>query len=100
MAVVVVGAPVAAWEAWWPANVDARALDDFGPPTPGATRNGPDWVSKGNALCFDVCTTLARSFAVPANLTVGQVLSDAEEAARHAGYTIPDWWARRTRLAC
>lgn len=42
---VLVTVPFAAWEAWWPTNVDARALDAFGPPIAGATRTGPHWVN-------------------------------------------------------
>lgn len=84
---VVVGAPLAAWELWWPTNVDARALDDFGVPVPGATRVGPDYVSEGNTLCLDVCTRLTRSFVVPPSVTLGEVLTSAAAVARRAGYT-------------
>ncbi|OJV60923.1 MAG: hypothetical protein BGO38_09360 [Cellulomonas sp. 73-145] len=86
---VVVGTSFAAWEAWWPTNVDARALDAFGPPIAGAVRTGPDWVSSGNIACLDSCSVLTRSFTVPPASTVGQVLSEAETTAHRAGYTIP-----------
>ncbi len=84
---VLVGLPVAAWEAWWPTNVDRRALNGFGVPVPGAIRKGPDYVSEGNALCLDVCTRLARPFTLPADLRLGEVLHDLALAARRAGYT-------------
>ena len=86
---VVVGVPFAAWEAWWPTNVDARALDAFGPPIPGATRTGPDWVSSGNDACLDSCSVLTRPFAVPPTSKVGQALAQAQRAAHRAGYTTP-----------
>ena len=79
----------AAWEAWWPTNVDARALDAFGPPTAGATRSGPDWVSSGSVACLDSCSVLTRSYAVPPAVKVGQVLSEAEVTAHRAGYATP-----------
>ena len=86
---MVVGVPFAAWEAWWPTNVDARALDAFGPPIAGATSTGPDWVSSGNDACLDSCSLLTRSFTVPPTTRVGQVLAEAERAAHKAGYATP-----------
>lgn len=86
---VVVGVPYAAWEAWWPTNVDARALDAFGPPIAGATRTGPDWVSSGNDACLDSCSLLTRSYTVPPTLRLGEVLAEAERAAHRAGYATP-----------
>lgn len=88
-ALVVVAVPFAAWEAWWPTNVDARALDAFGLPTAGAARTGRDWVTSGNAACLDSCTELTRTFTVPSTLTLGQVLGAAERAAHRAGYATP-----------
>lgn len=84
---VLVALGLAAWEVWWPTNVDRRALDRIGPPVPGASADGADYVSEGNTLCFDVCTRLKRIYTVPPGTTLEAALTGAVTAARSAGYS-------------